>query len=113
MRLAEGDLDGVRPGMTAVATIKDSDSDEVEALLVPTNAIQMEGSRTVVLVVQDGESRSVVVSPGEVQGEWTVVRSPELEVGDEVVGSVTSRIGEDDGPFFGPGRGGGPPRGNN
>ena len=53
------------------------------------------------------------MTTGAIQGEWTVVYSPDLAQGDMVMGSVTSFIGDDDGGFrgFGGGRppGGGPP----
>jgi hypothetical protein len=32
------------------------------------------------------------VVPGETQGEWTLVRSPDLHAGDKVQGSVASYV---------------------
>ena len=102
VRLVDDELDGVLPGMTAVATLKNSEA--ASGWLVPTNAIRQREDRAVVLVVRGEEQMPIEVSPGATQGEWTVVQAPDLQDGDEVVGSTTSFIGENDG-FFGPGRG--------
>ncbi len=99
--------DGVRPGMTAVATILSGD--DQNAWLVPSNALVEFEGETYVRVVGNGQPRRVAVTPGASQGEWTVVQSEDLQSGDRVVGQVASFLDEDDGfqprgPF-----GGGPP----
>ena len=83
---------------------------ETRGWLVPTSAIRTDGDRAIVLVMRGEEPAPVEVAPGITQGEWTVVQAPELREGDEVVGSLTSFIGEDDG-FFRPGGGGSSGRG--
>lgn len=100
--------DGVRPGMTAVATVLSDDAEH--AWLVPNNAlIEFEGQQYIRLVRNGQESR-IAVTPGVSQGEWTVVQSEELQAGDQVVGQVATYVDEDQqsqmrgGPF-----GGGPP----
>ncbi|MBX3013311.1 MAG: efflux RND transporter periplasmic adaptor subunit [Caldilineaceae bacterium] len=114
IRLTDDELAGVRPGMTAVATIKDT-STASDGWLVPTASIQQQNGEAVVLVVSGETTTPVVVTPGAIQGEWTVVQSAELQAGDQVVGSVASYL--DRQQSFGPGSGGppgggqgGPPR---
>ncbi len=105
--------DGVRPGMTAVATILSGGAEN--AWLVPSTAlVEFEGQYYVRLVRGEGQPSRVAVIPGTSQGEWTVVQSEELQAGDQVVGQVASFLDEESeergfGP--GPGRmmGGGPP----
>jgi HlyD family secretion protein len=105
-------LDRVRPGMSAVARLLETDSHLSEGWLVPTMSIREENNGAVVTRVRDGASSTVRVTPSTVQGEWTVVLAPELQAGDAVVGSVVSQLtGEL--PGFGPpgsngGSGGGP-----
>lgn len=107
IQLDKANLTGVRPGMTAVATIG-SNIDKQE-WLVPTNALQEFEGETTVTVVHNGRQTKVEVTPGSSQGEWTIVQSPELKAGDEVVGEVASFLDEDEG--FGGARGPfGPPR---
>lgn len=109
IRLTDESLDGVRPGMTAVATL--ISNTEEGGWLVPSNAIRTSDNGSVVMVVRDGAPTPVTVETGTVQGEWTVVQSEQLQTGDEVVGSVTSYVNEDSG-FGGFGGGqGGPPAG--
>lgn len=106
VRLDNFNLDGVRPGMTAVATLVDNTLSQ--QWLVPTSAIrEFEGENTVTVV--RGEQRvRVVVTRGTSEGEWTVVQSGELRAGDKVVGQVSSHLNEQNsgGPrgFFGPPR---------
>lgn len=108
-------LAGVLPGMTAVATLTNMDEAAADGWLVPSNAIRDRGNGSTVMVVVDGQPSPVAVTTGAIQGEWTVVYSPELAQGDMVMGSVTSFIGDDEGGFrgFGGGRppGGGAPSG--
>ena len=105
IRLTDSELDGVLPGMNAVATLESRTNSE-NSWLVPTNALREENGSAVVMVVRDGVPVPVAVTRGAVQAEWTVVQSPELQAGDEVVGTVTSRLNEQRGGFFG-----GPPPG--
>ena len=107
IRLDDAGLEGVRPGMTAVTTIG-SEIDKQE-WLVPTNALQEFEGETTVTVVRNGRQTKVEVTPGASQGEWTVVQSPDLQAGDEVVGEVASFLNEDNG-FGGPRGPFGPPR---
>jgi HlyD family secretion protein len=101
VRLDDRDLDGVRPGMTAVATLQG------EALkaewLVPTSAMQEFEGKSSVEVIRNGQRSRVEVTRGTSQGEWTVVQSANLRTGDQVVGEVTSFVGQ--GNNFGGGRG--------
>ena len=104
-------LDGVKAGMTAVATI--SDDANQQAWLVPTSAINEFEGETTVTVVRNGSENAVAVERGVSQGEWTTVQSPDLQEGDRVVGEVATFVDEDqaaEGARFGPGRGPPPPR---
>jgi RND family efflux transporter MFP subunit len=94
--------DGVRPGMTAVATIL-GDS-PANSWLVPTNALVEFEGETTVRVVRKGQESRIVVTPGASQGEWTVVQSAELQADDEVVGQVASFVDQEEnrGGFRGP-----------
>ena len=116
VRLIDEALAGVRPGMTAVATLRSETADA--RWLVPTAAIQENSGETVVIKMRDEEVLPVVVVVEGVQGEWAVVRSTHLQSGDEVIGTTTFIKQEDeDGwvPFSGPppalrgARGGGTP----
>lgn len=99
-------LSGVRPGMTAMATIVDDDAEE--GWLVPTAALQERSGQTVVLIMRDGQPTPIAVTVRGLQGEWSVVHSPDLQAGDEAVGSVSSFLDEDDSAGgFGPPPGGG------
>lgn len=102
IRLTGPDLAGVRPGMTAVATIRD------EALagswLVPTAALRERQGETMVVVLRNGQPTPISVTSAGSQGEWTIVQSAELQAGDEAVGGVSSFLNQGDTP-----RGFGPP----
>lgn len=110
----DGNLKGVRPGMTAVADIITSSG--AAGWLVPTNALMKGDGVTRVMVVRNGQSIPVEVTVGESQGEWTVVQSDNLQAGDSVAGSLTSELNEENSGFGGPPGGGmmmgggGPPR---
>ena len=114
VRLIDEALEGVRPGMTAVATLR---SDMADARwLVPTTAVQAYDGETVVLKASDDQMLPVAVVVEGVQGEWTVVRSTQLQGGDAVLGATTFVKQEDEWvPFSGgpppgaPGAGGGRP----
>ena len=105
VRLIDEALEGVRPGMTAVATLR---SDIADARwLVPTTAVQAYDGETVVLKARDDQMLPVSVVVEGVQGEWTVVRSTQLQGGDAVLGATTFVKQEDEWvPFSG-----GPPPG--
>jgi HlyD family secretion protein len=107
VRLKDLDIeDGVRPGMTAVATILNDGAEN--AWLVPSSAlIEFEGQQYVRLVRDGQQPGRIAVTSGTSQGEWTVVQSEELQAGDKVVGQVASFVDQEEGQF-GPGRGGGP-----
>jgi multidrug efflux pump subunit AcrA (membrane-fusion protein) len=94
--------------MTAIATLTNLTA--VSGLLAPRSAVQEVDGQATVMVMRDGQTSTVPVTTGEIQGEWSVVQSAELQEGDEVVGSVASFVDEDSGLPFGPG-GGGPPGG--
>lgn len=108
IRLTDDDLTNVRPGMTAVATIQNT-ATASSGWLVPTTAIQQQADQASVIVVSGATTTTIAVTPGTVQGEWTIVQSPELKSGDQVVGSVASYLDRQQ-QRFGPG-GGGPPGG--
>lgn len=110
------DLSGVRPGMTAVATLLDEDA--ADGWLVPTSSVIERDGNTMVLVLRDGQPQPVRVTKVGTQGDWTIVESPELQAGDEAVGTVSSFINQAEGGTnfrggFGPGFGGGRPPGGN
>ncbi|MCB0158767.1 MAG: efflux RND transporter periplasmic adaptor subunit, partial [Caldilineaceae bacterium] len=110
IRLTDDDLTGVRPGMTAVATIRNTTAAAEGSWLVPTSAIQTRDGVSQMTVVRGESSQVVTVEPGAIQGEWTVVRAPELQAGDRVQGSLASYVNESSGrQFGGPGDGGPPP----
>jgi HlyD family secretion protein len=112
IRLTAAELAGVRPGMSAVGTLLDESVTTDASWLVPTNAIRTQGGAAVVRVMRDGGPIPVTVTTGAVQGEWTVVQSPDLQTGDQVVGSVTSYVTEATNELrFGAGLGGPPPGG--
>ena len=101
VRLIDETLTNVRPGMTAVATLRSEMADA--RWLVPTTAIQENNGETVVIKMRDEQTLPVAVMVEGVQGEWTVVRSTQLQGGDEVMGATTFVSQEDEwGPFSGP-----------
>ncbi len=104
VRLIDEALTNVRPGMTAVATLRSEMADA--RWLVPTNAVQAYNGETVVIKTRDEQTQPVAVVVEGVQGEWTVVRSTQLQGGDEVLGATTFVSQDDDwAPFSGPPRG--------
>ena len=109
IQLTDDDLSGVRPGMTAVATILDQDQEI--GWLVPTAAIRDRNGQSVVMILREGQPVPISVTVDGSQGEWTVVQSPELQEGDEAVGAVSSFLnqGDQQSGGFGP-PGGGPGR---
>ena len=106
IELTGDELIGVKPGMNAVATLAGSTELSADSWLVPTNALQTSDSNTVVTVVRDQQTLTVTVAPGSVQGEYTIVQSPELQANDQVVGSVVSQSDQQSGFAAGPPDGG-------
>lgn len=104
IQLADADLTGVRPGMTAVATILDDDA--AAGWLVPTSAIIERGGVTNVLIIRNGQPQPVQVTKIGAQGEWTIVESPELQAGDQAAGGVSSFVNEENTGGFRGGFGG-------
>lgn len=111
--------DGVLPGMSAIGALIDESIDAASSWLAPTNSIRTQDGVSTVRVVRNGQPVAVTVTTGAVQGEWTVVQSPELQAGDQVLGSVASYVDESNTRFpMGGGMGmpptgaGGPPPGN-
>jgi HlyD family secretion protein len=107
IRLDAASLAGVRPGMTAVATLMNTSTDLAAAWLVPSNALRRGEGGASITVVRDGMPQPVSVDVGSTEGDWIVVRSPELRDDDQVVGSVTTFVGDNNFRF--PGGMGGPP----
>lgn len=100
--------------MSAVATLINTSTAGGDSWLVPTSAIQQQGDVATMIVVRNGVTRTVEVIPGAFQGEWTVVQSAALVVGDMAVGNVSSYVdaidsfpGPPDGGMSGPPSGGG------
>ncbi len=118
VHLTDSALTGVLPGMNSVATLTSEVAASADSWLVPSNAISSDGATSTVVVVRDGATSAVPVTPAGVQGEWTIVQAPTLQAGDEVVGSLVSKL---DSNTFGGNRtggampfgggGGGPPPG--
>jgi len=105
IQLTDTDLDGVRPGMTAVADILGEET--ADSWLVPSSAVRETEDGAVVMILRDGQPTPINVTSQGTQGEWTVLQSTELKEGDEALGSVTSFLDEDSGSTgFGPGGGG-------
>lgn len=94
IRLTSEGLESVLPGMSAVATLTSDTASLGGQLLVPTNGIGEQDGTLIVMVVRDGATVAVEVVPGIVQGEYTAVQSSGLQVGDHVLGSVTSSSGD-------------------
>ena len=97
IELTGDELAGVKPGMNAVATLTSSSELAAGSWLVPTNALHSSGANTVVTVVRGQQTITVTVTPGSVQGEYTIVASSELQASDQVVGSVASQSEEQSG----------------
>ena len=106
LRLDATAANGVRPGMSAVGTLLSETATAAGSWLVPTNSIRTQDGASVVRVMRDGAPVAVAVTSGAVQGEWTVVQADELRAGDQVVGSVTSYVNDNE-MRFAPGMGAG------
>ncbi len=106
IQLTDTHLEGVRPGMTAVADILGEEM--AASWLVPTSAVRELGGESVVMILRDGQPTPIEVASQGTQGEWSVVQSSELQEGDQALGSVSSFLDQDDGfTAFGPPDGGG------
>jgi RND family efflux transporter MFP subunit len=92
VRLTDADLAGVRPGMTAVASLMDEQASA--GWLVPENALQQGQDGAVVQVVRGSQLALVPVTVGAAFGEWRVVEAADLHAGDAVVGDVTSYLAQ-------------------
>ncbi len=108
IRLTDEDLSAVRPGMTAVATIR-GEAGQTRWLVPTSSVVEFEGQKSVMVVRGDSRPQRVSVTPVGVEGEWTVVESPDLQDGDRVIGEVTSFAGQENsnqprGPFGPPPR---------
>ena len=93
IRLTDTTLDGVRPGMNAVANFPNGQADE-HRWLVPTTALHSQDGQTFVQVARGEQFAQTLVTPVETQGEWTIVQSEALQAGDEVLGQVGSYTDE-------------------
>ncbi len=96
-------LEGVRPGMTSMANLLGDAA--ADTWLVPTSALMDQGGKSVVMIVRSGRRTPITVTRQGSQGEWTIVQSPELQKGDQAIGSVSSYLNQNDNRF-GPGGGG-------
>lgn len=95
IRLTGPSLEGVKPGMNAVATIQKEEAPQ-KRWLVPQNALKRKDNGTQSVTVQRGEEfLTVEVVPGETVGEWIAVESPELHAGDAVLGRLASYVDQD------------------
>jgi len=101
IQLTESDLNGARAGMTAVATLQIPAAEG--GWLVPASAIREGDGSSQVLVVRDGATTAVNVTLGAVSGEWQVVQSDALRAGDQVVGTVSSYLNNNQQTFGAPG----------
>jgi HlyD family secretion protein len=100
VQITDTGLDGVRPGMTAVATFL---GDELaDSWLVPTSALLERGGETVVMILRNGQPTPIAVTPQGSQGEWTMVQSADLHKGDEAIGAVSSHLQQENTNRFGP-----------
>jgi HlyD family secretion protein len=94
-------LDGVRPGMTSMANLL-SDA-APDTWLVPTSALVDQGGNSVVMIVRGDRRMPITVTRQGSQGEWTIVQSPELQKGDQAIGSVSSYLQQNNNRFGAPG----------
>ena len=93
-------LEGVRPGMTAMANLLGDVA--ADTWLVPTSALVDQGGKSVVMILRGGRPAPVEVTSKGTQGEWTIVQSAELKKGDQALGGVSSYINRENTIRFGP-----------
>jgi HlyD family secretion protein len=94
-------LEGVRPGMTSMANLLGDVA--ADTWLVPTSALVDQGGNSVVMIVRGGRRTPITVTRQGSQGEWTIVQSPELQKGDQAIGSVSSYLQQNTNRFGAPG----------
>ena len=87
IQLTDQNLGGVRAGMTALATLQNQAA--ASGWLVPRTSVQTTNNNSQVAIVRNGATLNVPVTTGMIQGEWIVVESPEIQAGDQVIGTVT------------------------
>ena len=107
--LVDDDLTGVRAGMTAVAEMQSTSL--ADTWLAPSSAVQEIDGQPQMVVLRDDNQMTVSVTTGQVQGEWIVVESSELQEGDEVIADLATYTADDNSGFGPPGGGGGGPGG--
>lgn len=83
----------IRPGMTAVATLENPELPP-NSWFVPSTSLKQQKNRTFITVQRNEKLYPIRVDTGASHGEWTIVQSPELQKGDQVVGAVESFVGE-------------------
>ncbi len=99
-----GDIAQLRAGMSAQVTFVGSNQLPPDSWLVPTNGLEMQGEGVGVVQLMRGESPTplTVEVTDQTQGEWTVVRSTDLQDGDMVVGSTATFLDSGFPGAFGP-----------
>jgi HlyD family secretion protein len=88
IQLTDDNLSGVRAGMTAVAEMRSASL--TDAWLAPLTAVQEMDGESQMVVIRDGAQLTIPVTTGQIQGEWVVVESPELQEGDQVMASLAT-----------------------
>lgn len=104
IQLTDDDLAGVRAGMTAVAEMRSASL--AGAWLAPRTALQTNEGGSQLIVIRNGQPVTVPVTVGQIQGEWIIVESPELQAGDEVAASLATYTDDNLNRGFGPPGGG-------
>ena len=66
-------------------------------------ALVDQGGKSVVMIVRSGRRTPGTVTRQGSQGEWTNVQSPDLQKGDQAIGSVSSYLQQNNNRFGGPG----------
>ena len=95
----ENDRGDVRSGMTAVATLVSSDTVSSDLWLIPADAVQTDANPATITVVRDESTLTIEVQLLEIRNDWRMVQSTELQIGDQVRGTVASYV--DEGDIFG------------
>lgn len=110
---ASSALTSLRAGMNVQVTFVGSNQLPPNSWLVPMSSIQRpspDSETGTIQLLRDGTPQEIEVTVTAItQGEWQVVTSGELQEGDQVVGFVTSFLG-DTSSFNGFGPGPAPPR---
>lgn len=100
IRLINDTRSQILPGMTAVAVLSGPDVTD-NSWLVPTSSIEKRDSNNIVSVVRRDERIDIPIEPTETQGEWTIVRSDDLQLGAQVWAVLTSYVDRDAERLFG------------